>query len=190
VFAGWSPGRLIANGSDPTCLTAMVRRQCRPRSEQLTSRARSSRADHFVMAKRMVARHRYEDWIVRDSSPRHRQVVRKATSNCRALCGGACPAGRSGGLPQVRLSSQAVPDATAARAGHTGPTVGCPNARPDNGLLRGVGHPTSSSASTSRRWAGCDLFPQAVASRGWLRLKQRDAQPDSSSLIPPLSVDA
>src|SRR5260370_27104290 len=63
-------GRLedfIANRiHDPTCLQRMAA-QGMPvlDQEQLLTR-QVIRAYHFVMAKRMVARHRYDDWIFRD----------------------------------------------------------------------------------------------------------------------------
>src|SRR5258705_8748279 len=163
--------------------------------EQLLTR-QDITAYHFVMAKRMVARHRYDDWIFLDF---HSLDIAKFEGMATSKMSSSPPASLSSrtGVGASRTYSlsfgSAVPRCDSSEGRTYGPTVGItPNrSGPDNGSCALWANPTSSSASPSRRWARVAIsFPKGVSiTWRWLRSNSVTPSRASSSLIPPLSVD-
>src|SRR5712675_2234907 len=153
-------------------------------------------AYHFVMAKRMVARHRYDDWIFLDfHSLDIAKFVRNGhQQNVELSSSELVQQDWSRSLPHVQLElRQRSAQMRQQRGQDIRPDCrDYPNrSGPDNGSCAVCANPTSSSASTSRRWARVAIsFPKGV-SITWRWLRSNSVMPSlaSSSLIPPLSVD-
>src|SRR5712671_4263046 len=151
---------------------------------------------HHVMGKRMVARHRYDDWIFRDL---HRLDIAKSVRNghqqdIEFSCGELVQQNRSRSLPDVQLElRQRSAQMWQQRGQDIRPDCRdyAEPERPGQWLLRVAGQPdqflgVDQQALGARR----DLFPKGV-SITWRWLRSNSVMPSlaSSSLIPPLSVD-
>src|SRR5258705_2448446 len=148
-------------------------------------------AYHFVMAKRMVARHRYDDWIFRDF---HSLDVAKFVrdghqQNVELSAGELVQQDRRRSLPHVQLELwQRSAQMRQQRGQDIWPD--CRDypepQRPGQWLLRVVGQPDQFLGIDQQALgAGRDLFPQGRQHHvAMAALKQRDAQPCLELLDP------
>src|SRR5260370_27519691 len=188
---------LIANRiHDPTCLQRMAAQAMPVLGQGHVLTRQVIGGYYFVMAKRRVGRHGYDDWIFLDfHSLDIAKFVRNGHQQNVELS--ACELVQqdwSRSLPHVQLElRQRSAQMRQQRGQDIRPDCrDYPNrSGPDNGSCALWAHPTSSSASTSRRWARVAIsLPNGVSiTWRWLRSNSVTPSRPSSSLIPPLSVD-
>src|SRR5712675_3504962 len=145
----------------------------------------------LVMGKRMVARHRYDDWIFRDL---HRLDIAKSVrsghqQDIEFSCGELVQQNRSWSLPDVQLElRQRRAEMQQQRGQDIRPD--CRDypepERPGQWLLRFAGQPDQFlGVDQQALGAGRDLFPQGRQHHvAMAALKQRDAQPGLELLDP------